>query len=132
MDVEVKWRESNDWHACTIKTIGETTVDIHYAKTAQHEEFDETLLFYPPGGALTGRGRILVCSNYHWLCDMQHWNGGHFRRFDAKGELMLTGCLGEDGEMIDEHAEDEDYCCRLLLNFIAGALAARVHSHVSD
>jgi hypothetical protein len=44
MDVEVKWRESNDWHACTIKTIGETTVDIHYAKTAQHEEFDETLL----------------------------------------------------------------------------------------
>lgn len=44
MEVEVKWREVDEWHACTITAIAEKTVDIHYAKTAQHEEFDETLL----------------------------------------------------------------------------------------
>eukprot|EP01043_Picozoa_sp_COSAG02_P021258 COSAG02_NODE_1076_length_14725_cov_10.610215_3_plen_2136_part_00 len=44
MEVEVKWREVDEWHACTIKSVEEKTVDIHYSKTAQHEEFDETLL----------------------------------------------------------------------------------------
>ncbi len=44
MEVEVKWLEVDEWHACTIQSIGEKTVDIHYSKTAQHEEFDETLL----------------------------------------------------------------------------------------
>eukprot|EP01044_Picomonas_judraskeda_P008940 COSAG03_NODE_1057_length_4934_cov_2.588004_2_plen_684_part_00 len=44
MEVEVKWREVDEWHACTIKSIAEKTVDIYYSKTAQHEEFDETLL----------------------------------------------------------------------------------------
>ena len=67
-----------------------------------------SLLFYPPSTAeeggrdsgVTGRGRVLVCSNYHWLCDASYWNGGTFSN-------------GEDQKA-------------LLLNFIAGALAARV------
>ena len=44
MDIEVRWRETEEWHACIITSIGETIVDIHYPKTPDHEEFDETLL----------------------------------------------------------------------------------------
>ena len=59
-----------------------------------------TLCFYPPGSSAAQKGRVLVCSNYHWLVDASYWNGGTFRRGDN---------------------------ARLLLNFLAGAVAARVN-----
>jgi hypothetical protein len=71
-----------------------------------------TWLFWPPrpveSGGLTGRGRVLLCSNYHWLCDPSHWNGGFFVN---DGKVWGGG---------DPKA--------FLLNFIAGALAARTGS----
>ena len=58
-----------------------------------------TLCFFPPGHTLTGeRGRVLVCSNLHWLADADYWNGGTFKKADS---------------------------ARLLLNFLAGAVASR-------
>ena len=39
-----------------------------------------TLCFYPPGSSAAQKGRVLVCSNYHWLVDASYWNGGTFRR----------------------------------------------------
>ena len=59
-----------------------------------------TLLYYPPNAPATAKGRVLVCSNLHWLANSSYWNGGTFS-------------LG-DGQR------------RLLLNFLAGAVAARV------
>ena len=60
------------------------------------------LVFYPPRptamGGVTGRGRVLVCSNYHWLANPSHWMGG----------LVTQGAN-----------------MRLLHNFVAGAVAAR-------
>ena len=62
-----------------------------------------TLLYYPPrrvaDGGVTGRGRVLVCSNLHWLADEEHWNGG----------LYLEGMN-----------------LPLLHNFVTSAVAARV------
>ena len=58
-----------------------------------------TLCFFPPGKMATGKGRVLVCSNYHWLADVSYWNGGKIRRGDNS---------------------------RILLNFLAAAVAARV------
>mmetsp|Transcript_158376 Transcript_158376/g.485255 ORF Transcript_158376/g.485255 Transcript_158376/m.485255 type:complete len:379 (+) Transcript_158376:38-1174(+) len=75
-----------------------------------------TLVFYPPRpcscGGVTGKGRALVCSNYHWLADAEHWNGGllHYR---CRGQAHSS----EDGALRPNQA--------LLLNFVAGALAAR-------
>lgn len=43
------------------------------------------LVFFPPdtdptaesgGATVVGRGRVLVCSNYHWIADPRHWMGG--------------------------------------------------------
>jgi len=67
------------------------------------------LLFYPPSNyqrdnnmiVTSGRGRILLCTNYHWLADSSHWDGG---------TILATG-----GSQIN-----------LFLNFVAGALASRV------
>ena len=59
-----------------------------------------TLCFYPPGSPAAQKGRVLVCSNYHWLADACYWNGGTLQRGDN---------------------------ARLLLNFLAGAVAARVN-----
>ena len=59
-----------------------------------------TLVYYPPGCEASGEGRVLLCSNYHWLCDGRHWMGGFFGSH-------------EGGR-------------RLLLNLVAGAVAARV------
>ena len=62
-----------------------------------------TLVWYPPNDSeqgVTGKGRILVCSNFHWLCDRSHWMGGTFS-------------LETDNQ-------------RLLLNFVAGAIADRI------
>ena len=60
------------------------------------------LVFYPPRsaakGGVTGLGRVLVCSNYHWIADEKHWNGGKVSR---------------------------DANLPLLHNFVAGAVAAR-------
>lgn len=60
------------------------------------------LLFYPPWplerGGVTGRGRVLVCANFHWLADLLHWDGGLFH--------------------VDDNA-------KLLCNFVGSALAAR-------
>ena len=47
---------------------------------------------------MTGAGRVLVCSNYHWLADPSHWMGG---------------TLFEGANL------------PLLHNFVAGAVAAR-------
>ena len=63
-----------------------------------------TLLFYPPSDGIrpagvTGKGRVLVCSNYHWLCDAHYWNGGFIEEANNR---------------------------RLLLNLIAAGVAARV------
>ena len=62
------------------------------------------LMFYPPrsidAGGVTGRGRVLVCSNYHWLADKHHWNGGLF-------------------------TDSESRPSKLLLNFVAATVAAR-------
>jgi hypothetical protein len=71
----------------------------------------ETLVFYPPGGEITGRGRVLVCSNYHWLCDALYWQGGSF---------------GHTGGVLGRDDDNDAFSCRLLLNFVAGAVAARV------
>jgi hypothetical protein len=61
-----------------------------------------SLVFYPPNdpavGGVTGKGRALVCSNYHWLVDAHYWNGGTFH--EAEQQMLL-------------------------LNFIAGHVAAR-------
>lgn len=58
-------------------------------------------IFYPPGTEITGvKGRVLVCSNLHWLCDETYWAGGTFT--------------------------EGSQSCRLLLNFVAGAIASRV------
>lgn len=65
------------------------------------EPTSDTLLFYPPNTSqrgVTGKGRVLLCSNYHWLADADYWNGGTFTMNNHK---------------------------YLLLNFIAGALANR-------
>ena len=62
-----------------------------------------TLVWYPPNDSeqgVTGKGRVLVCSNFHWLCDRSHWMGGTF-------------CSETDNQ-------------RLLLNFVAGAIADRI------
>ena len=60
------------------------------------------LVFYPPRptaeGGVTGRGRVLVCSNYHWCADPAHWMGG--KLFEGANLPLLH-------------------------NFIAGAVAAR-------
>lgn len=60
---------------------------------------DTTLAWFPPGKPLSRKGRVLVCSNYHFLADSNYWNGGTIRRGDN---------------------------ARLVLNFLAGAVAARV------
>ena len=62
-----------------------------------------TLVWYPPNDSeqgVTGKGRVLVCSNFHWLCDRSHWMGGTFT-----------------SELDNQ---------RLLLNFVAGAIADRI------
>eukprot|EP00927_Polykrikos_kofoidii_P044241 TRINITY_DN38260_c0_g1_i1.p1 TRINITY_DN38260_c0_g1~~TRINITY_DN38260_c0_g1_i1.p1 ORF type:complete len:402 (-),score=21.12 TRINITY_DN38260_c0_g1_i1:137-1303(-) len=75
-----------------------------------------TLVFYPPRSVshegVTGKGRVLVCSNFHWLADADHWNGGHFafRRRDS-GELRSNEALRPNQALV--------------LNFLAGAIAAR-------
>jgi len=67
------------------------------------EEFgridDATLVFFPPGCMAAKKGRVLVCSNFHWLCNAHYWLGGTLKAGD---------------------------CARILLNFFAGAVAARV------
>lgn len=64
------------------------------------EPNSDTLLFYPPSErGVTGKGRVLLCSNYHWLADAGYWEGGTFLNSS------------------DNRA--------LLLNFIAGAIANR-------
>jgi len=67
-----------------------------------------SLVFYPPQGAkaggVTGRGRVLVCSNYHWLSDDDYWDGGLFTVSSTPGHWPNQA---------------------LLLNFIAGSVAAR-------
>ena len=73
------------------------------------------LIFYPPrptsDGGLTGAGRVLVCSNYHWLADARHWNGG---LWDHRGPPAPGADPGHQA------------CNQvLLLNFLAGAVAAR-------
>lgn len=66
------------------------------------------LVFYPPdptgesGATVVGRGRVLVCSNYHWIADARHWMGGK----------------------VSEGAN-----LPLLHNFVAGAVAARTAAH---
>lgn len=87
-----------------------------------------TLVFYPPGrcwlGArgpllevpegITGAGRVLVCSNLHWLADTQHWNGG----------LFAERCKNTNEEdSSPQRALRPNQA--LLLNFAAGAVAAR-------
>lgn len=71
------------------------------------------LVFYPPRllshGGVTGKGRVLVCSNFHWLADPNHWNGG------------LFNCRPR--EVAKHEAERPNQA--LLLNFVAGAVAAR-------
>lgn len=63
------------------------------------------LLFYPPGGRLTGRrGRVLLCSNFHWLANRDYWNGGTFLEMADGGRTQKN----------------------LFLNFVAGAVASRV------
>lgn len=57
-----------------------------------------TLAWFPPGKPATRKGRVLVCSNYHFLADSNYWNGGTLRRGDN---------------------------ARLLLNFLAGAVSSR-------
>ena len=74
-----------------------------------------TLALYPPQrGGLTGAGRVLACSSLHWLADATHWGGGLWRptRFDLP--RRLAGIARRD-------------CPNgpLLLNFVAGAVAAR-------
>ncbi len=63
------------------------------------------LVFFPPadldGQERKRHGRILVCSNYHWLCDRDHWNGGFLANEEQNSSKVL------------------------LLNFIASAVAAR-------
>lgn len=75
-----------------------------------------TLLFYPPksvaNGGVTGKGRVLICSNYHWLADPQHWDGGLFAyRHRGVEQFQPHQALRPNQA--------------LLLNFIAGAIAAR-------
>merc|ERR1711879_763580 len=75
-----------------------------------------TLVFYPPRsvahGGVTGKGRVLVCSNYHWLADAGHWNGGLFA-YRNRGSQDLQ----PDQALRPNQA--------LFLNFVAGAVAAR-------
>ena len=74
-----------------------------------------TLAFYPPQrGGLTGAGRVLACSSLHWLADATHWGGGLWRptRFDLPRRLAGI-------------ARRECPNGPLLLNFVAGAAAAR-------
>ena len=58
-------------------------------------------MFYPPKpraqGGKTGRGRVLVCSNLHWLCDPSHWMGGHFTEDSPQATLCLNFVAGAIG-----------------------------------
>ena len=54
---------------------------------------------HPTTAQGVSKGRVLVCSNFHWLCDRSHWMGGTFGIWDNQ---------------------------RLLLNFVAGAIADRI------
>jgi len=83
----------------------------------EHSEDDlATLVFYPPRsvahGGVTGKGRVLVCSNYHWLADTGHWNGGLFA-YRKRGSQDL-----DPNEALRPNQA-------LFLNFVAGAVAAR-------
>jgi len=74
-----------------------------------------TIMFYPPRpvlhGGVTGKGQVLVCSNFHWIADRGHWNGGTFKY---------------RGNAAQNRPDDSPQPNRsLLLNFIAGAIAAR-------
>ena len=40
------------------------------------EQRRATLVWYPPRTPVTGKGRILVCSNLHWLVNSNYWIGG--------------------------------------------------------
>ena len=39
---------------------------------------------------VTGMGRVLVCSNLHWLADHDHWNGGLWREHPGNQVLLLN------------------------------------------
>jgi len=81
------------------------------------EQSKSTLVFYPPSidraEGVTGKGRVLVCSNYHWIADEAHWGGGllAFRNRSEPATFNANRALRPNQA--------------LLLNFIAGALAAR-------
>ena len=70
-------------------------------------------LILPPIPAhtqVTGLGRVLVCSNYHWLCDEGHW--------------VPDGSTWDAEAGVDDGFEYGPQS-RLLMNFVAAAVAAR-------
>ena len=56
------------------------------------------MAFYPPRdierGGVTGRGRVLVVSNLHFLADPHHWNGGCFKEPHNDAEALLLNFVG--------------------------------------
>lgn len=104
----------------TLPNLGETPFAVLDAAFTQHgavqltSEFRgrsllrtrrATWMFFPPraleAGGVTGSGRVLVCTNYHWLADRHFWVGGKFEEPEGRPKILL-------------------------LNFVATALAARV------
>ena len=72
-------------------------------------------MYYPPArpgrASVAGKGRVLVCSNYHWVADSDHWNGG----------LLNAPRYGTSpSDPVPDHDNKA-----LLLNFVASAVAAR-------
>lgn len=58
-------------------------------KGQDEEEEVRTSVFFPRGNARTGAGQVLVCSNYHFLADPNHWRGGLFLEPTAANRHML-------------------------------------------
>lgn len=88
-------------------------VILNRSSSPEHSPQLATLVYYPPcpvaRGGVSGNGRVLVCSNYHWLADPEWWNGGLIAwRPDSV----------EDGEALRPNQT-------FLLNFIADAVASR-------
>lgn len=53
------------------------------------------LAYLPPSDpsashGLTGAGRVLVCSNLHWLADAKHWLGGQWSRQPGNERLLFN------------------------------------------
>jgi hypothetical protein len=69
--------------------------DAPEGSTGEEEEDEEeevrTSLFFPRGHERTVAGQVLVCSNFHFLADPDHWMGGLFHEpTDANRHLLLN------------------------------------------